>query len=98
MAKKATSTRPDKAPARSAKSAKTPVSTPVRNSATPEGQFVVKPTLTHEMIARRAFEIHCSGTSGSELDDWLRAERELRHELGIHDPHGSAGDDPSDSP
>jgi hypothetical protein len=83
MAKKATSRRPDKAPAHSAKSAKAPVSAPVRNSATPEGKFAVEPTLTHEMVARRAFEIYCSGTGGSELDNWLRAERELCRELGI---------------
>ena len=83
MAKKATSTRPNKVPARSAKSAKTPVSTPVRNSATPEGQFAVEPALTHELVARRAFEIYCSGTGGSDLDNWLRAERELCRELGV---------------
>ena len=82
-AKKATSTRADKAPARSAKGATTPVSKPVRNSATPERQFVVEPTLTHEIIARRAFEIYCTGTGGSELDNWLRAERELCRELGL---------------
>jgi hypothetical protein len=30
------------------------------------------------MIAKRAYEIHLSGQGGSELDNWLRAERELR--------------------
>jgi hypothetical protein len=30
------------------------------------------------MIAKRAFEIACGPTCGSEMDNWLRAERELR--------------------
>jgi hypothetical protein len=42
----------------------------------------VKPTLTHDLIARRAYEIATSGHGGSEFDNWLRAERELRQELG----------------
>jgi hypothetical protein len=34
--------------------------------------------ITHDMIARRAYEIYLSGTGGSEFDNWCRAERELR--------------------
>jgi hypothetical protein len=34
--------------------------------------------ITHEMIARRAYEIWQSGTGGSEYDNWIRAEHELR--------------------
>jgi hypothetical protein len=34
--------------------------------------------ITHEMIAKRAFEISCGPNCGSEMDNWLRAERELR--------------------
>ena len=34
--------------------------------------------ITHEMIAKRAFEIACSGKGGSETDNWYRAERELK--------------------
>ena len=34
--------------------------------------------ITHDMIARRAYEIFLSGTGGSEFDNWCRAERELR--------------------
>jgi hypothetical protein len=30
------------------------------------------------MIARRAYEIWQSGSGGSEMENWLRAERELR--------------------
>jgi hypothetical protein len=40
---------------------------------------VAKPKIiTQEMIAKRAFEIHCSGKGGSESDNWYRAERELK--------------------
>ena len=31
-----------------------------------------------EEIARRAYEIWQSGQGGSEFDNWIRAERELR--------------------
>ena len=34
-----------------------------------------------EEIARRAYEIYLSGQGGSELDDWLRAEAELRESV-----------------
>ncbi len=35
---------------------------------------------TREQIARRAYEIYISrgGTHGYDIEDWLRAERELR--------------------
>jgi hypothetical protein len=33
--------------------------------------------VTHEAIARRAYEIHTSGEGGSDVEDWLRSEREL---------------------
>jgi hypothetical protein len=36
------------------------------------------PVITHEMIARRAYEISQSPQCGSEYDNWIRAERELR--------------------
>src|SRR3954452_10908471 len=35
-------------------------------------------TITHEMIAKRAYEIYASGKGGSPHDNWVRAERELR--------------------
>jgi hypothetical protein len=58
-------------------------STPVRNSpiprsTQPNGQQRRQPT--HEQIAKRAYEISISGSGGSELDNWFRAERELRGE------------------
>ena len=34
--------------------------------------------VTHEQIARRAYEIWASGQGGSDFDNWTRAERELR--------------------
>ena len=34
--------------------------------------------ITQQMIAIRAYEISQSPSAGSELENWLRAERELR--------------------
>ncbi|MCC7349022.1 MAG: DUF2934 domain-containing protein [Phycisphaerales bacterium] len=53
-------------------------STPVRNSAIPKARPVVRKEVTNEMIAVRAYEIWQSGNCGSDCDNWLRAERELR--------------------
>ena len=56
--------------------------TEVRNTAIPKltkkqvtGATAV---VTRDQIARRAYEIYASGQGGSETDNWLRAERELR--------------------
>lgn len=40
-------------------------------------------TVTHEEVARRAFEIYCERAchDGYDLDDWLRAERECTEAL-----------------
>jgi DUF2934 family protein len=40
------------------------------------------PNPTEAMIARRAFEIWLVDGSREPADNWLRAERELRAELG----------------
>lgn len=82
MAKKSTSAKSVAANAEIAKkpvskSVAAPVSTPVRNTPIPK-VAAVKKEITYEQIARRAFEIHCSGQGGSETDNWYRAERELR--------------------
>ena len=60
-------------------------STPVRNTAIPKvaaaaaaPMVATKREITREMIAVRAFEISMGGTGGSEFDNWIRAERELR--------------------
>jgi hypothetical protein len=63
-----------KAPAK-AKAAK---STPVRNTAIPKAVSAPKKEITHDMIARRAYEIWQSGKGGSDHDNWCQAERELR--------------------
>jgi hypothetical protein len=39
---------------------------------------VARKEITHADIARRAYEIWQSGKGGSEYDNWIRAERELR--------------------
>lgn len=40
-------------------------------------------TITQEKIAQRAYEIYLArgGQPGCEVDDWLRAEAELRQEV-----------------
>lgn len=78
MAKKITETLSKKPALKSA------VTTPVRNSAIPKVAVAAakKPVeITYDMIARKAFEIHCSGRGGSEQDNWFAAERELRGTL-----------------
>jgi hypothetical protein len=59
-----------------------PVLSPVRNSAIPKGVggpvMQIKRDLTHADIAKRAYEIYQSGKGGTQLENWLRAERELR--------------------
>ncbi|CAN5487214.1 hypothetical protein BH10PLA1_BH10PLA1_12090 [soil metagenome] len=76
MAAKKKST-PTKAKKSAVTKAVTKIATPVRNTPLPK---VAKKTIsiTSEQVAKRAFEIHCGGTGGSELDNWYRAERELR--------------------
>jgi Protein of unknown function (DUF2934) len=46
-----------------------------------------KPQLTEEKIRQRAYEIYCARGDGpgSEVDDWLKAETELK------EGHGTAG-------
>jgi hypothetical protein len=60
--------------------------TVVRNSAIP--RLNVKPAvmsnpgrqITDEQIAERAYFISISGTGGTQQENWLRAERELREQ------------------
>jgi hypothetical protein len=51
--------------------------TVARNTPVPRS-VAAKPQITHEMIAKRAYEIYRSPRSGSQIDNWLRAERELK--------------------
>lgn len=52
--------------------------TPVRNTPIPKGATPVRKEVTHEMISLRAYSIFIAGQGGSEVDHWLRAERELK--------------------
>ena len=54
--------------------------TEVRNTPIPKiaKKAAAPRVVTHDAIAKRAYEIHASGTGGSETDNWYRAERELR--------------------
>jgi hypothetical protein len=52
--------------------------TTVRNTAVPPKAAAPKRDITHDMIAKRAYEISQSPGRGSDLDNWNRAERELR--------------------
>ena len=81
MAKKAASNKNKKNSGRpaapAARSSNIIASTPVRNSPIPKASAARK-EVTQEHIAKRAYEIHLSGTGGSQDDNWHRAERELR--------------------
>ncbi|HEX4055915.1 MAG TPA: DUF2934 domain-containing protein [Tepidisphaeraceae bacterium] len=54
-----------------------PATTVARNSPIPRPSST-KREVSHEMIAKRAYEIYVSGRGGSQADNWLRAERELK--------------------
>lgn len=72
---------PPQTPAPAAAPATGRTTTPVRNSPVPKPAPTPQPQkreITHEMIAKRAYEISISGTGGSDFDNWIRAERELK--------------------
>jgi len=77
MAAKKKST-PTKSKKSAVKKVITKIATPVRNTALPKVSKKPAVVITEAMVAKRAFEIHCGGTGGSETDNWYRAERELR--------------------
>lgn len=55
-------------------------------SAVAKAAAATAPTdIPRDAIARRAFELFCArgGQNGSDIDDWLRAERELSSELAV---------------
>jgi hypothetical protein len=45
---------------------------------------IATPTLTESHIARRAYDLYLArgGEHGQDVDDWLRAERELHSVVG----------------
>lgn len=54
--------------------------------------------ITHDMIARRAFEISLIDPGGDPAEHWQRAEEELRREAGLLDrepPKDDGADDGS---
>jgi hypothetical protein len=53
-------------------------STPPRNSPLPKPQAGKRP-VTQEAIAKRAYEIYASGKGGNAIENWLRAENELKN-------------------
>jgi hypothetical protein len=70
-----------------AKSSKKPAAkkavatTSVRHTAVPPTEAAIPAPMrmvTSDMIAARAYEIWSSGQGGSEMENWLRAESELR--------------------
>lgn len=54
--------------------------------------------VTAEEIAVRAYEIHISGTGGDELENWLRAEKELQAERHAEQERESGEQDEQVSP
>jgi hypothetical protein len=72
MPKKTTYSSSSRTPSKS-----TPASTVSRNSPIPR-PGAMKREVSYEQIAKRAFEIYASGKGGSQVDNWLRAERELK--------------------
>jgi hypothetical protein len=56
--------------------------TPVRNTPIPKvatpAPATARKDVTRDMIAKRAYEISRSDRCGTEMENWLRAERELR--------------------
>jgi hypothetical protein len=57
----------------------------------PEELILVAAEVTPDEIAVRAYHIHLSGSGGDELENWVRAERELEAE------RGAAGEDEGDT-
>ena len=80
MSRQSSSNRP--AVAKASRESAPATSTPVRNSAIPKAQPTSAPssarTITHDMIAKKAYEISRSPQCGSEFENWIRAERELK--------------------
>lgn len=66
--------RPETPAPRASSTTATAFATPTSRPTPRVGQQQV----THEQIARRAYEISKSGTGGTPEDNWFRAERELR--------------------
>lgn len=79
MARNTSTSKASKTTKPAAKATKAPAaaSTAVRNTAIPKVQSAAR-VITHEMIAVRAYEISQSPQCGSEYENWIRAEGELK--------------------
>lgn len=71
-----------KAVAASDVAATTPVRKTVVPKKTPTAKAAPAP-IPHERIAERAYHIWRSGMGGSDAENWLRAEIELKNETGL---------------
>jgi hypothetical protein len=74
-------TSPAKKIVSAAKRVVTKTVTEVRNTPIPKiaaKKSAAPRVVTHDDIAKRAYEIHLSSAGGTEADNWYRAERELR--------------------
>ena len=82
VVKSSASSAPKKAAAGKGLAGKVASSTPVRNTAIPKvaaaAAVAARREITEQMIAVRAYEISQGAGAGSQFDNWLRAERELR--------------------
>ena len=79
-----------KAAGSGSKSGKKTVKTKVRNTPIPKapaaptrassgtGTISAPRQISHQEIAKKAYEIWKSGRGGSQFENWIRAERELR--------------------
>jgi hypothetical protein len=67
------------APARASTASSSVRNTPIpRQPAKPQSNMSIRREPTQAEIAKRAYEIWQSGKGGSQMENWLRAERELR--------------------
>lgn len=79
MAKKATTSVSSKKSTTKAAAPKTPVAVEVVKSAPAKSTMIAE--VSQDLIAQRAYEIWRS-SGGSDLENWLRAERELNGTSG----------------
>jgi hypothetical protein len=78
-AKPAPTAKPVAAPVASTTTVRnSPVPKPAKAATAPSPAVAAKREITQADIAKRAYEIWASGQGGSEMENWLRAERELR--------------------
>ena len=88
MAKKPANSNHSKKPMAKSAPARAPIASSVRNTPIPRQPAKQQPSMsirrevTQADIAKRAYEIWQSGKGGSQMENWLRAERELRGATG----------------